>query len=146
MAQIFRTSYTVFKVAAQLYKVYYYTHIDGYEYVVGCGNNDYIYTTVINDTAEVDDFISNLMPSALMLYTEDDVLAYPTLINNSIIKKNFDIGDGYIYIGSAPINGLDSERVWTVKRFILVDGLVTNKQTTIEGQAEWDMRDIETYY
>ena len=144
MAQIFRTSYQVFKAATELYKVYHFTHTDGY--VIGCGNNDYIYSTFLTDSSDINDFVSTLLPDSTQLYSEDDVLAYPTLVSKSIIKKNYDIGDGYIYIGSAPINSLDSERVWTVKRFILENGLVTKQQTSKEGLAEWDTRDLEIYY
>jgi hypothetical protein len=146
MVTVLKVGYDAFKLAAKIHKVYYFIHAN--DYIAGCGNDNLVYTLVTNkiEPEKKEDFVANVIPSAIQVFVEGDIVAYPILTSSDIIINNYDIADDFIYIGTALTETLDSEPFWTIKRITLVDGLATNKRSTKESSATWSNRVDETYY
>lgn len=146
MVDIFKVSYTVFKDASSRYPVYHFPTPNGDGYVVGTGHSQVVYTSTITEPSEVSDFITNLLPTSELSEMEGDVIAKPTLVATGNLQKQYDIGSNVIYIGTAKPTIATSATGWTIQKFTLdIDGNVTDKKTTVAGDAIWDNRLFEVY-
>lgn len=146
MVNIFNVSYTVFKNASLLTPIYYFATPKADGYILGTGTNEIVYKTNIRNGSDVDDFIDNLLPTAHQVEKEDDVLALPTFTVFEQLQTQYDIGDDVIYIGYARCGIATDVIGWTIKRFILENGVVTNKKITAAFLAIWENRTSEEYY
>ena len=147
MVTILKVGYNAFKLAFKAYQAYYYSHNNGY--IAGCGNNEIVYSFITNDNTNFNDkasFIAEIVPTAIEVFNEGDVIAYPTLIYNSSVLTNYDIGDLFMYVGTALYGTADSDSKWTIIKYELLNGLVISKRSTAINAASWTNRVLETYY
>lgn len=145
MVDIFKVSYSVFKDAASNYQVFHVPTPAEDGYVLGTGHSEVVYTSTITEASEVSDFIANLLPTSELSELEGDVIAGPTLVTTGSLQNQFDFQTNFIYIGSARQGVATSATGWTILRFTLTNGDVTDKKVTATGEAIWDNRVTETY-
>lgn len=133
-----------FKRAADLSTVFYYiNNNDGY--FLACTLNDYLFTTIIIDSTEINHFITNYEPTSLLLPSADDAAAY-AIINEGFFQQKYDMQPTVIYIGNAEPGALTSEAKWTIKRMSLdADGNITAINNTKRYSGVWNDRVTETY-
>lgn len=139
---ILNISYNIFKIASDYNTVYYYSLPNGY--FAGCGTFDIVYTSKITESANITDFETNILPAAIEVDLEDDVIASPTL-NQIITTTRYDILDTAIYKGVARQGALDSDPLWTITKTILTSGSPTSKVQTKTESAVWNDRLTELY-
>ncbi len=143
MPTILNVSYSVFKTAVDYFTVYYTDLPVGY--FAGCGNSEIVYTTKVEDSADITDFDTNILPDAISVALEDDVIASPTLKYISKTTR-YDITDTVIYTGIANQGTAENAVGWTITKTEFTAGDPTSKTQTKTESAIWDNRALETYY